>query len=144
MFIERSSLRSESFKQALALSEETRLVRKMFQFRRNMLTTTVPDNYSLNSTQHHLLPNSDNQQQVPDTQIKHLTNSNIILKSNRKVCRYSYLFIAPPDLELNKTKRWQWRFFILHDDGELTYSLDENVSMISSNNDVKKIRYKFG
>jgi len=36
------------------------------------------------------------------------------------------LFIAPPDLELNKTKRWQWRFFILHDDGELTYSLDEN------------------
>lgn len=47
-------------------------------------------------------------------------------KSNRKVCKYSYLFIAPPDLELNKTKRWQWRFFIFHDDGELTYSLDEN------------------
>ena len=36
------------------------------------------------------------------------------------------MFIAPPDLELNKTKRWQWRFFIFHDDGELTYSLDEN------------------
>ena len=29
-------------------------------------------------------------------------------------------------MELNKTKRWQWRFFIFHDDGELTYSLDEN------------------
>jgi hypothetical protein len=29
-------------------------------------------------------------------------------------------------LELNKTKRWQWRFFILYDDGELTYSLDDN------------------
>ena len=43
------------------------------------------------------------------------------------VCKYGFLFIAPPDLELNKTKRWQWRFFILHDDAELTYSLDENV-----------------
>jgi hypothetical protein len=49
------------------------------------------------------------------------------LKSNRKVCKYGYLFIAPPDLELNKTKRWQWRFFIFYDDSELTYSLDENV-----------------
>jgi hypothetical protein len=29
-------------------------------------------------------------------------------------------------LELTKTKRWQWRFFIFHDDAELTYSLDEN------------------
>ena len=44
------------------------------------------------------------------------------------VCKYGFLFIAPPDLELNKTKRWQWRFFILHDDAELTYSLDENVT----------------
>jgi hypothetical protein len=42
------------------------------------------------------------------------------------VCKYGYLFIAPPDLDLNKTKRWQWRFFIFYDDSELTYSLDEN------------------
>lgn len=27
---------------------------------------------------------------------------------------------------MNKTKRWQWRFFIFYDDGELTYSLDDN------------------
>ncbi|CAF0783627.1 unnamed protein product [Brachionus calyciflorus] len=47
-------------------------------------------------------------------------------QSNRKVCKYGYLFIAPSDLELNKTKRWQWRFFIFHEDGELTYSLDDN------------------
>ena len=47
-------------------------------------------------------------------------------KSNHKLCKFGYLFIAPPDLELNKTKRWQWRFFILYDDGELTYSLDDN------------------
>ena len=25
-------------------------------------------------------------------------------------------------------QRWQRRFFILYDDGELTYSVDENVS----------------
>ena len=49
-----------------------------------------------------------------------------LIKSNRKVCKFGYLFIAPPDLELNKTKRWQWRFFIFYDDSELTYSLDEN------------------
>ena len=50
----------------------------------------------------------------------------IFSKSIRKVCKYGYLFIAPPDLDLNKTKRWQWRFFIFYDDSELTYSLDEN------------------
>ncbi|RNA12967.1 outspread isoform X2 [Brachionus plicatilis] len=46
--------------------------------------------------------------------------------SNRKVWKFGYLFIAPSDLELNKTKRWQWRFFVFYDDGELTYSLDDN------------------
>ena len=48
-------------------------------------------------------------------------------QSQRRVCKYGYLFIAPPDIEPTKTKRWQWRFFILYDDSELTYSLDENV-----------------
>ena len=64
-------------------------------------------------------------------------------KSNRKVCKYGYLFIAPPDLDLNKTKRWQWRFFIFYDDSELTYSLDENPFGKVRMPDVRGLKQEF-
>ena len=40
-----------------------------------------------------------------------------------------YLFVGPIDLELEKLmtlKKWQRRWFVLYDDGELTFSVDEN------------------
>ncbi len=49
-------------------------------------------------------------------------------KASRRAVRLGYLFIAPADIDITKTKRWQWRFFVLHEDGELSYSLDDNVS----------------
>ncbi|ESO01152.1 hypothetical protein HELRODRAFT_175182 [Helobdella robusta] len=51
-------------------------------------------------------------------------------KNARKVVMYSYLFVAPNSFDFNspldRTKRWQRRLFVLYDDGELTYSVDEN------------------
>ncbi|XP_064639254.1 protein outspread-like isoform X2 [Lineus longissimus] len=47
-------------------------------------------------------------------------------KAARKISKCGYLFIAP-DLT---ARRWQRRFFILYDDGELTYSVDENVGTV--------------
>ncbi|CAF0951073.1 unnamed protein product, partial [Didymodactylos carnosus] len=49
---------------------------------------------------------------------------------SRKSCKYGYLFVAPAELnfsdEHDRIRKWQWRHFVLFDDGELTYSLDEN------------------
>eukprot|EP00106_Octopus_bimaculoides_P013154 XP_014780596.1 PREDICTED: cytadherence high molecular weight protein 2-like [Octopus bimaculoides] len=54
-------------------------------------------------------------------------------KASRRASIWGYLFIAP-DLDfanpLDKTKRWQRRFFVLYDDGELTYSVDENPDTV--------------
>ncbi|KAK7502088.1 hypothetical protein BaRGS_00006840 [Batillaria attramentaria] len=49
-------------------------------------------------------------------------------KASRKVSKCGYLFVSP-DFDfsnpLDRTRRWQRRFFRLFDDGELTYSVDE-------------------
>ncbi|XP_034139851.1 protein outspread isoform X3 [Drosophila guanche] len=46
----------------------------------------------------------------------------------RKVSKCGYLFVAPDwdfSNPLYRTKRWQRRWFVLYDDGELTYSVDD-------------------
>ncbi|XP_064618303.1 uncharacterized protein LOC135482313 isoform X3 [Liolophura sinensis] len=54
-------------------------------------------------------------------------------KSSRKVSKCGYLFVAP-DFDftnpMDRTRRWQRRFFILYDDGELTFSVDENPDTV--------------
>ncbi|CAF1424395.1 unnamed protein product, partial [Didymodactylos carnosus] len=49
---------------------------------------------------------------------------------SRKLSKYGYLFVAPAELnfsnEQDRIRKWQWRYFVLFDDGELTYSVDEN------------------
>uniref|UniRef100_A0A1B0DH30 Uncharacterized protein n=1 Tax=Phlebotomus papatasi TaxID=29031 RepID=A0A1B0DH30_PHLPP len=51
-------------------------------------------------------------------------------RSTRKVTKCGYLFVAPDwDFITNplyRTKRWQRRWFVLYDDGDLTYSVDEH------------------
>ncbi|XP_066967937.1 protein outspread isoform X43 [Macrobrachium rosenbergii] len=49
-------------------------------------------------------------------------------RASRKVSKCGYLFVAPDwdfSNPLNRTKRWQRRWFVLYDDGELTYSVDD-------------------
>ncbi|KAF4531392.1 hypothetical protein B566_EDAN009633 [Ephemera danica] len=66
----------------------------------------------------------------------HLTFALIVgmgCAASRKVSKCGYLFVAPGwDFSdpINRTKRWQRRWFVLYDDGELTYSVDEHVSII--------------
>ncbi|KAH8410002.1 hypothetical protein KR009_004013 [Drosophila setifemur] len=50
------------------------------------------------------------------------------LQASRKVSKCGYLFVAPDwdfSNPLYRTKRWQRRWFVLYDDGELTYSVDD-------------------
>ena len=52
-----------------------------------------------------------------------------IFSVDRRVTKCGYLFVGPIDLELEKLmtlKKWQRRWFVLYDDGELTFSVDEN------------------
>ncbi|XP_052819557.1 centromere-associated protein E-like isoform X4 [Mya arenaria] len=54
-------------------------------------------------------------------------------KASRKVSKCGYLFVAPGydfTNPLDKTRRWQRRFFVLYDDGELAYSVDENPDTV--------------
>ncbi|XP_011297209.1 protein outspread isoform X2 [Fopius arisanus] len=54
-------------------------------------------------------------------------------RATRKISKYGYLFVAPGwdfSNPLNRTKRWQRRWFVLYDDGELTYSLDEHPETV--------------
>ncbi|XP_077291879.1 myosin phosphatase Rho interacting protein outspread [Arctopsyche grandis] len=54
-------------------------------------------------------------------------------RASRKISKCGYLFVAPGwDFSdpLNRTKRWQRRWFVLYDDGELTYSLDEHPDTV--------------
>ncbi|CAL4061322.1 unnamed protein product, partial [Meganyctiphanes norvegica] len=53
--------------------------------------------------------------------------------ASRKVSKCGYLFVAPDwdfSVPLNRTKRWQRRWFVLYDDGELTYSVDDHPATI--------------
>ncbi|XP_069940120.1 protein outspread-like isoform X17 [Cherax quadricarinatus] len=53
--------------------------------------------------------------------------------ASRKVSKCGYLFVAPDwdfSIPLNRTKRWQRRWFVLYDDGELTYSVDDHPATI--------------
>ncbi|KAK8779194.1 hypothetical protein V5799_019467 [Amblyomma americanum] len=59
-----------------------------------------------------------------------LTNGYI---ATRKVSTCGYLFVAPDwdfSQAVNRTRRWQRRWFVLYDDGELTYSVDEHPNTI--------------
>ncbi|KAF7271366.1 hypothetical protein GWI33_015722 [Rhynchophorus ferrugineus] len=54
-------------------------------------------------------------------------------RASRAIARSGYLFVAPDwdfSVPLNRTKRWQRRYFVLYDDGELTYSVDEHPDTI--------------
>ncbi|KAL7030668.1 hypothetical protein ACKWTF_006744 [Chironomus riparius] len=55
-------------------------------------------------------------------------------RASRKVSKCGYLFVAPQDWDWNnplyRTKRWQRRWFILFDDGELTYSVDDHLETV--------------
>ncbi|KAG8195561.1 hypothetical protein JTE90_002187 [Oedothorax gibbosus] len=63
-------------------------------------------------------------------------HSNEALESNRatrKVSCCGYLFVAPDwdfSLPANRNKRWQRRWFVLYDDGELAYSVDEHPETV--------------
>ncbi|XP_034475013.1 protein outspread isoform X2 [Drosophila innubila] len=49
-------------------------------------------------------------------------------RASRKVSKCGYLFVAPDwdfSNPLYRTKRWQRRWFVLYDDGEFTYSVDD-------------------
>ncbi|XP_066967921.1 uncharacterized protein osp isoform X27 [Macrobrachium rosenbergii] len=57
-----------------------------------------------------------------------LTTDGPLSSASRKVSKCGYLFVAPDwdfSNPLNRTKRWQRRWFVLYDDGELTYSVDD-------------------
>ncbi|XP_046620410.1 protein outspread isoform X1 [Neodiprion virginianus] len=54
-------------------------------------------------------------------------------RATRKISKCGYLFVAPGwdfTNPLNRTKRWQRRWFVLYDDGELTYSVDEHPETV--------------
>ncbi|XP_076365942.1 uncharacterized protein LOC143254917 [Tachypleus tridentatus] len=54
-------------------------------------------------------------------------------RASRKVSKCGYLFVAPDfdfSVTINRTKRWQRRWFVLYDDGELTYSVDEHPDTV--------------
>ncbi|XP_063226112.1 protein outspread isoform X2 [Bacillus rossius redtenbacheri] len=54
-------------------------------------------------------------------------------RATRKVAKCGYLFVAPGwdfSNPLNRTKRWQRRWFVLYDDGELSYSVDEHPDTV--------------
>ncbi|GJQ70639.1 putative PH domain protein [Trypoxylus dichotomus] len=54
-------------------------------------------------------------------------------RASRSVARSGYLFVAPDwdfSVPLNRTKRWQRRWFVLYDDGELSYSVDEHPDTV--------------
>lgn len=54
-------------------------------------------------------------------------------RASRSVARSGYLFVAPDwdfSVPLNRTKRWQRRYFVLYDDGELTYAVDEHPDTV--------------
>ncbi|CAG5129035.1 unnamed protein product, partial [Candidula unifasciata] len=54
-------------------------------------------------------------------------------KASRKVSKCGYLFISPGydfSNPVDRTRRWQRRFFRLYDDGELSYSVDENPDTV--------------
>ncbi|XP_064106211.1 uncharacterized protein LOC135215453 isoform X8 [Macrobrachium nipponense] len=56
------------------------------------------------------------------------TTDGPLSSASRKVSKCGYLFVAPDwdfSNPLNRTKRWQRRWFVLYDDGELTYSVDD-------------------
>ncbi|XP_022901858.2 protein outspread [Onthophagus taurus] len=54
-------------------------------------------------------------------------------RASRSIARSGYLFVAPDwdfSVPLNRTKRWQRRWFVLYDDGELNYSVDEHPDTV--------------
>ncbi|GAB6033297.1 hypothetical protein CHUAL_012893 [Chamberlinius hualienensis] len=54
-------------------------------------------------------------------------------RASRKISKCGYLFVAPDwdfSVAVNRTKRWQRRWFVLYEDGELTFSVDEHPDTI--------------
>ena len=55
-----------------------------------------------------------------------------VAKTARNISRCGYLFVAPDwdfTNPIYRTKRWQRRWFVLFDDGELTYSIDDHPGL---------------
>ncbi|KAH8037670.1 hypothetical protein HPB51_015104 [Rhipicephalus microplus] len=96
-----------------------------------------------------LLATSDRQLETPDRNIGGcpmalditgleadalpLHHSYQLSDATRKVSTCGYLFVAPDwdfSQAVNRTRRWQRRWFVLYDDGELTYSVDEHPNTI--------------
>ncbi|XP_018320497.1 protein outspread isoform X2 [Agrilus planipennis] len=64
---------------------------------------------------------------------EHSTEALECNRASRKITRSGYLFVAPDwdfSVPLNRTKRWQRRWFVLYDDGELSYSVDEHPDTV--------------
>nr|KAI8765757.1 golgin subfamily A member 4-like [Biomphalaria glabrata] len=54
-------------------------------------------------------------------------------KASRKVSKCGYLFVSPGfdfNNPLDRSRRWQRRFFRLYDDGEFSYCVDENPDTV--------------
>ncbi|XP_055344822.1 myosin phosphatase Rho-interacting protein-like isoform X2 [Paramacrobiotus metropolitanus] len=58
----------------------------------------------------------------------------IMFPAARKICKCGYLFVAPVDYDCNnaahRTRRWQQRWFVLYDDGELIFAVDNNSDTV--------------
>lgn len=51
----------------------------------------------------------------------------------RKILKCGYLFVAPDwdfSNPIYRSKRWQRRWFVLFDDGELTYAVDDHIETV--------------
>ncbi|XP_066599345.1 protein outspread isoform X3 [Prorops nasuta] len=72
----------------------------------------------------------------PHEVLQQVSQQSILLTNalaTRKISKCGYLFVAPGwdfSNPLNRTKRWQRRWFVLYDDGELTYSVDEHPETV--------------
>ncbi|ESO87417.1 hypothetical protein LOTGIDRAFT_166568 [Lottia gigantea] len=65
-------------------------------------------------------------------QLFHIT-SHPLCKASRKISKCGYLFVAPDfdfNSPLDRSRRWQRRFFVLYDDAELTFSVDDNINTV--------------
>ncbi|TRY74588.1 hypothetical protein TCAL_01641 [Tigriopus californicus] len=82
------------------------------------------------------VPNIFNKQKCSNCyklKLQHSEEALEVAKTARNVARCGYLFVAPDWDFTNpvyRTKRWQRRWFVLFDDGELTYSIDDHPETV--------------
>ena len=63
----------------------------------------------------------------------HKQDAKEIRHLKRKILRCGYLFVSPYQFSTGQRQKWLRRWFILYDDGELTYSLDEDPETVPQN-----------